>query len=156
MLLVARGDALIGAYFEGHTYPPAADSIGEPTFEDSDPLLAQAAAELREYLSGQREAFTVALRTSGDEFSERVWQLLRELPFGVTTTYGALAKQLGNTALAQRVGQAVGHNPIMIFIPCHRVLGADGSLTGYAGGLERKRTLLALEEPAAAEAGRLF
>ena len=87
--------------------------------------------------------------------SERVWTRLCEIPYGQTTTYGAIATELGNRNLAQRVGQAVGHNPISIVIPCHRVVGADGGLTGYAGGLDRKRRL-DLESPAPDEAGRLF
>lgn len=95
-------------------------------------------------------------RTGGDEFFEQVWALLCEIPYGQTTTYGALAERLGDRRLAQRVGQAVGRNPISILIPCHRVLGADGSLTGYAGGLDRKRFLLELEEPVEASASRLF
>lgn len=81
---------------------------------------------------------------------------LREIPYGTTTTYGTIAVQLGNRALAQRVGRAVGHNPLSIVVPCHRVVGADGSLTGFAGGLDRKRALLALEEPAEVRAARLF
>lgn len=168
MLLVAEGDALAGAYFDGHTYPPQADAIGElieladsgqdgaPEGHNEDRLLTQAARELREYLAGERQEFDVPLVTHGDEFSERVWRILLDLPYGGTTTYGAIAREMGNLSLAQRVGQAVGHNPISIIVPCHRVLGADGSLTGYAGGLERKRALLALEEPSADEAGRLF
>lgn len=157
MLLVAHDEALVGAYFEGHTYPPAADAIGAVVEAESDhALLAQAATELRQYLAGERHDFTVPIHTSGDTFSEKVWQTLLQIPYGKTTTYGAIAAEFGSTGLAQRVGQAVGHNPICIIIPCHRVLGADGSLTGYAGGLERKRTLLSVEEPAAAEVGRLF
>ena len=93
------------------------------------------------------------LVTRGDDFSERVWKLLREIPYGQTTTYGALAERLGDKSLAQRVGDAVGHNPLCVFIPCHRVVGANGALTGYAGGLKRKQFLLELEEPVGA---RLF
>lgn len=180
LLLVADGDALIGVYFPGHTYPPAPDKIGERVeieaegrngatnhaavdeIEDPaphhprDPLLTQAARELREYLAGERQRFEVAIATFGDPTSELVWQHLLEIPYGETTTYGAIATALGRPGLAQRVGQAVGHNPISIIIPCHRVLGADGSLTGYAGGLDRKRALLDLEEPEAAQLDRLF
>ncbi|NLA64619.1 MAG: methylated-DNA--[protein]-cysteine S-methyltransferase [Leucobacter sp.] len=156
MLLVAKGSRLSGAYFEGHVHPPQADLIGEPVAEHDDQVLVQAARELREYLVGERQQFDIAVHTAGDPFSEQVWSQLRRIPFGTTTTYGAIATGLGNPGLAQRVGQAVGRNPIMIVVPCHRVLGADGSLTGYAGGLERKRKLLALEEPPPAHAGRLF
>ena len=156
MLLVANGDALIGAYFENHAYPPKTDAIGARVVERNDSVLTQAHTELNEYLRSERRTFTVQTHTASDSFNQRVWSYLLELPYGSTTTYGAIAAHLGNTALAQRVGQAVGHNPIMIIVPCHRVLGSDGSLTGYAGGLDRKRRLLALEEPNAAEAGRLF
>jgi methylated-DNA-[protein]-cysteine S-methyltransferase len=92
----------------------------------------------------------------GDDFQQRVWAILREIPYGTTTTYGAIAGRLGDKALAQRVGQAVGRNPLSIVVPCHRVVGSNGWLTGYAGGLERKRRLLDLEQPMDARAGRLF
>lgn len=156
LLLVAEGEALVGVYFEAHAHPPDPERIGETVGERQDALLARAASELREYLSGERRVFEVPVAMRGDAFSERVWELLRAIPYGSTTSYGALARELGGPGLAQRVGQAVGHNPISIIVPCHRVLGADGSLTGYAGGLDRKRALLALEEPDAADAGRLF
>lgn len=161
LLLVAvddgMTDGLAGVYFPAHTYPPSPDEIGERVDEvSSDPVLGAASRQLREYLAGGRSAFEIPLAPRGDDFSQRVWEILREIPYGETTTYGRIAERLGNRALAQRVGQAVGHNPVSIVIPCHRVLGADGSLTGFAGGLERKRALLELEEPDAAEAGRLF
>ncbi|QHC67358.1 methylated-DNA--[protein]-cysteine S-methyltransferase [Rathayibacter oskolensis] len=154
LLLVADGDALAGLYFPGHRYPPAAGSIG-----DEDPAAAifgDVAHQLDEYFAGSRRAFDVPLALHGDDFSQSVWTTLRAIPFGETTTYGAIARALGNPHLAQRVGQAVGHNPISIIVPCHRVLGADGALTGFAGGLARKRHLLDLEEPDAVRATRLF
>ncbi len=156
LLLVAQDDGLSGLYFPQHRYPPRADGIGHRVEEGQDGVLDHAAAELRGYLAGSLRTFTVPVLTAGDAFSEQVWALLREIPYGATTNYGALAARLGNPHLAQRVGQAVGHNPVSIVIPCHRVVGADGSLTGYAGGLERKRLLLALEEPPDADADRLF
>lgn len=156
LLLVADGDALTGLYFEGHKYPPPADAIGEGVGEVADPVLRRAAIEIQEYLAGERHEFSVPLAPVGDTFSQQVWRILLQIPYGETTTYGAIAEQLGNRSLAQRVGQSVGHNPISIIVPCHRVLGADGSLTGFAGGLERKRALLELEEPPASETGRLF
>ena len=156
MLLVAHGDALSGAYFEGQKYPPAADAIGDLVSLEEDPLLSQAASEMREYLAGERRSFEVSIAPQGDDFSQRVWQILLRIPYGETVSYGAIADELGSKGLSQRVGQSVGHNPLSVIMPCHRVLGADGSLTGYAGGLDRKRALLALEEPDAAEAGRLF
>lgn len=156
MLLVAHDDALTGAYFEGQKYPPAADAIGDVVSIEEDRLLAQAATEMRDYLAGERDSFDVPIAPQGDEFSQRVWQILLRIPYGETVTYGAIADELGSKGLSQRVGQSVGHNPLSVIVPCHRVLGADGSLTGYAGGLDRKRALLALEEPDASEAGRLF
>ena len=156
MLLVAHDDALTGAYFEGQKYPPAADAIGDVVSFEEDRLLAQAATEMRDYLAGERDSFDVPIAPQGDEFSQRVWQILLRIPYGETVTYGAIADELGSKGLSQRVGQSVGHNPLSVIVPCHRVLGADGSLTGYAGGLDRKRALLALEEPDASEAGRLF
>jgi methylated-DNA-[protein]-cysteine S-methyltransferase len=145
--LVAHGDALAGVYFPGHWYPPTADFCGTAVVDGSDdPVLDSAADQLREYLAGDRRYFDLPLTTAGDEFSERVWARLWRIPYGRTTTYGAIATELGNPALAQRVGQAVGHNPISIVIPCHRVVGVDGGLTGYAGGVARKRFLLDLEQ----------
>ena len=119
-------------------------------------MLGPVASQLSEYFAGERRTFDVPVVTHGDEFSRAVWALLDEVTYGTTTTYGALADRLGDRLLAQRVGQALGRNPVGIVIPCHRVVGADGSLTGYAGGLERKRALLELEEPEHVRASRLF
>ncbi|WP_066951423.1 methylated-DNA--[protein]-cysteine S-methyltransferase [Microtetraspora fusca] len=154
--LVADGGGLVGLYFPHHWHRPDASTFGEQVDASSDPLLAQAAHELDEYLAGRRREFAVQLAARGDEFQVRVWALLRQIPYGRTTTYGALAEQLGDRRLAQKVGQAVGRNPLCVFVACHRVIGANGALTGYAGGLERKRRLLELEEPEEARAGRLF
>lgn len=157
LLFVAEASALVGVYFPDHRYPPDPEDIGDDLGQEPrDVTLSAAAEQLTEYLAGDRTQFDLELAPRGDEFSQRVWDVLRAIPFGATTTYGALAVDLGNRALAQRVGQAVGHNPISVFIPCHRVVGADGSLTGYAGGLDRKRQLLRLEEPDPSAAGRLF
>ena len=152
----ADGEALTGLYFPGHWHPPSAERLGAAIEADADPLLVRAREQLEEDLAGQRQEFDLPRRTGGDDFSERVWALLQEIPYGETTTYGALAEQLGTRGLAQRVGQCVGRNPLSIVVPCHRVVGADGSLTGYAGGLERKRALLELEEPDERSAERLF
>jgi len=156
LTLVADDDALVGAYFPHHWRWPKADVLGAAVDGANDPVLPAAAAQIEEYLAGDRTEFELRTATSGDPFAERVWQLLRTIPYGVTTTYGALAGQLGDRALAQAVGRAVGDNPISMVVPCHRVVGSDGSLTGYAGGLDRKRFLLDLEEPAEVKAGRLF
>ena len=156
LLLVAANEALTGLYFPEHWYPPKESEIGGAVDADSDAVFDVAAKQLHDYLAGTRRSFELPIRTNGDDFAERVWALLREIPYGETTTYGTLAATLASKGLSQRVGQAVGHNPISIVIPCHRVVGADGSLTGFAGGLHRKRTLLDLEEPAETRADRLF
>ena len=156
LLAVAEGRALVGLYFPSHWHPPPDGTTGPEVTATGDPVFDATREQLAEYLRGERTAFTVPTATRGDAFSERVWALLVTIPYGTTTTYGAIARELGGPGLAQRVGQAVGRNPVSILIPCHRVVGADGSLTGYAGGLERKARLLALEEPAAAAASRLF
>ncbi|MEU3271443.1 methylated-DNA--[protein]-cysteine S-methyltransferase [Saccharomonospora sp. NPDC006951] len=156
LTLVADGDVLTGVYFERHWYPPAEDAIGPLVEAEADPLFTETATQLADYLAGERTEFTVPIATHGDAFQERVWSLLRDIPFGTTTTYGELAERLGGRSLAQLVGRAVGRNPLSIVIACHRVVGKDGGLTGYAGGLDRKRKLLDLEQPGPAEAGRLF
>ena len=149
-------DALIGLYFPAHWHPPADGTIGHHVPPTGDRLFTTLAGELAAYLSGSLTTFTTPVRTHGDTFSEQVWDRLTRIPYGATTTYGVIAAEFGNRNLAQRVGQSVGHNPVSILVPCHRVVGSDGSLTGYAGGLDRKRTLLALESPPADDAGRLF
>ena len=136
--------------------PPADGTIGHHVPPTGDRLFTTLAGELAAYLSGSLTTFTTPVRTHGDTFSEQVWDRLTRIPYGATTTYGVIAAEFGNRNLAQRVGQSVGHNPVSILVPCHRVVGSDGSLTGYAGGLDRKRTLLALESPPADDAGRLF
>lgn len=99
-------------------------------------------AELGQYFGGQRTTFSVPLDTSGTKFQLAVWHALREIPFGQTVSYGSIARGIGRPRAAHAVGGAVGRNPVAIIVPCHRVLGADGALTGYAGGLERKKWLL--------------
>lgn len=148
LLVVGDDDGLVGVYFPGHWHPPAPESLGaalDATAAAADPLFARLAAELDEYLAGRRIRFDLPLAPTGDDFQHAVWRMLREIPYGETVTYGELALRLGDRNLARRVGGAVGRNPISILVPCHRVVGADGSLTGYAGGLDRKRRLLELE-----------
>jgi methylated-DNA-[protein]-cysteine S-methyltransferase len=154
--LVASGGSVVGLYFPHHWYLPARDTLGAEVPVADDALLSLAAVQLHEYLAGERTSFDLPTATSGDPFQERVWRLLRDIPRGEPVTYGELAVQLGDKALAQSVGQAVGRNPLSVIVPCHRVVGADGRLTGYAGGLKRKQFLLDLEEPVLAKAGRLF
>lgn len=108
-------------------------------------LSRRAARELAEYFAGRRRAFDLPLRPAGTEFQRAVWAALQEVPFGEKTSYGELAEKLGRPAAARAVGGAVGKNPLLVLIPCHRVLGKDGSLTGFSAGLDLKKALLALE-----------
>lgn len=156
LTLVASDGAIVGVYFPHHWYPPSKDSIGPRVTARDDALLREAHAQLVDYLVGERTSFDLPTRTNGDEFQESVWAMLREVPFGTTTTYGDLAAELGDLTLARAVGQAVGRNPLSIIIPCHRVVGKDGRLTGYAGGLTRKQRLLELEGAALVTIGTLF
>lgn len=113
--------------------------------QDASPLLDAAEAQLREYFAGARRTFDLPLAPHGTAFQQRVWAALRAIPYGETRTYGELAAAIGNPSASRAVGMANHRNPIPIIIPCHRVIGANGTLTGYAGGLEIKRRLLALE-----------
>jgi methylated-DNA-[protein]-cysteine S-methyltransferase len=153
LTLIAENGALIGIYFPRHRCGRG-ESDGEAV-GDAD-VFAPTRCQLAEYFAGSRTEFDLPTLTHGDPFSEEVWAALREIPYGTTSTYGQLAARLGDQKLAQAVGQAVGHNPLSIVVPCHRVVGWDGRLTGYAGGLERKRYLLELEEPSERKAARLF
>ncbi|MEU9337233.1 methylated-DNA--[protein]-cysteine S-methyltransferase [Streptomyces sp. NPDC048290] len=155
--VVASGDAITGLYFAHHIRRPAQETFGvEVPPDETDGPLAEAVAQLTDYLAGRRRGFDLPLDAAGNAFQHRVWAKVAAIPFGETTTYGTLAERLGDRSLAYQVGQAVGANPLCVFVPCHRVVGANGSLTGYAGGLRRKRALLELEEPVQAAAGRLF
>lgn len=149
ILLAADEVGLIGLWFEGQKYfastLPAAHTVQET------PPLTQARRWLDVYFSGQQPDFTPPLHLVGSPFRQAVWTLLLQIPYGQTTTYGALARQLAAQTgaarvSAQAVGGAVGHNAVSLIIPCHRVVGTNGSLTGYAGGLDRKIKLLELEK----------
>ena len=144
ILLSSDGDRLTGLWLEGQKYYPAAQAQSGQ-FQNDLPIFRQAADWLTAYFAGERPPMdAVPLAPQGTEFQKLVWAKLREIPYGETTTYGQLARELGCMS-PQAVGGAVGRNPITILIPCHRVVGADGSLTGYAGGLEKKRWLLSHE-----------
>lgn len=148
------GARVIGLYFPGHwTLPDDADH-GSRVEVDDEPVLVALRQQLEEYLAGRRRDFDVEYELRGTEHHRRIWGLLERIPYGQTVTYGDLATATGGAA--QAVGRAVGANPVSIVVPCHRVVGADGSITGYAGGLDRKRALLALEEPTAQERDALF
>ncbi|MGI8524551.1 MAG: methylated-DNA--[protein]-cysteine S-methyltransferase [Nocardioides sp.] len=144
--LVERGAAITAI-----EYPPYRDNDGRPRGErdDTAPVLVEAVAQLRAYFDRELKEFDLPLAPTGSEFQQSVWGRLLEIGYGETASYGEIARRLGKTNAASRaVGLANGSNPIPIVIPCHRVIGADGSLTGYAGGIERKQTLLELEQDA--------
>jgi methylated-DNA-[protein]-cysteine S-methyltransferase len=148
MIALAEQDSLCSLSFIGQKYAP--QGWGEWLDAPGHSLFAALRGQLDAYFAGQLRVFDLPLAPRGTAFQMAVWTLLRSIPAGTTTTYGALARQVagqreGRIPSAQAVGGAVGHNPIAIIIPCHRVVGADGSLTGYAGGLDRKAALLALE-----------
>ena len=156
MILASDGQALTGAWFTGQAHFPKQEDLGHRIEVSDCEVLTDAQAQLLEYFAGKRTTFELPLAPDGTDFQLAVWAALREIPYGYTTTYGAISKIVGPGAPAQAVGQAVGRNKVSIFIPCHRVVASDGKLTGYAGGLERKEFLLALEEPSAEVEGRLF
>ena len=156
LTLVADGDALIGLYFHHHWYRPSIDTFGPRIDAMDDALLHATATQVDQFLAGHRSHFELPTRLRGDHRRRRIWDRLTAIPYGGTVTYGQLADELADGTTAQEVGAAVGRNPISIIVPCHRVLGKNGRLTGYAGGLERKQFLLDLEEPADVRAARLF
>lgn len=143
MLLAATDRGLAGVWFEGQRHGP--DTTGWPQ-DARHPVLVEAVAQLRAYFAGERNAFDLALDLqAGTPFQQSVWNALRSIPSGGTTSYAELARGLGRDKAARAIGAAVGRNPLSVVVPCHRVLGTGGGLTGYAGGLERKTALLRLE-----------
>jgi methylated-DNA-[protein]-cysteine S-methyltransferase len=146
MLLARTGKGLAGAWFVGQKdYPARVDAPVAP----NDPLLRKTAAELGEYFAGRRKTFDIALDLYGTPFQRSVWQALLAIACGQTSSYGAVARTIGKPSAVRAVGAAVGSNPVAVIVPCHRVMGSDGSLTGYAGGLPRKIALLEIEGIAA-------
>jgi methylated-DNA-[protein]-cysteine S-methyltransferase len=143
LILVAEDETLSGVYYPGHWTRPDPATFGQR----SDRRLEQVEEQLTEYFAGERTSFELPTSATGNAFQRQVWDLIERIPYGQTTTYGQLASELGNPTLARKVGNAVGHNPLSVIVPCHRVVGKDGTLTGYAGGLQRKRFLLDLEAP---------
>ena len=150
LTLVGSHGALAGVYFTGQRNRPRSERLGRRAPAE----FAAPVRQLGEYFAGQRTAFELDLDTHGDGFDRQVWALVAAIPYGQTRSYGQLARELGDPGLAQQVGVANARNRLCIVVPCHRVVGADGKLTGYAGGLARKRALLELEAPV--PAGRLF
>jgi methylated-DNA-[protein]-cysteine S-methyltransferase len=142
LLLTSDGTALTGLYMEPSRKAQSTDGWTEDV---TVAPLSAAVRQLTEYFDGTRREFDLPLRLLGTTFQTRVWRQLTEIPYGQTWSYGQLAKRIDNPTASRAVGLANGRNPISILVPCHRVIGADGSLTGYGGGLERKRWLLAHE-----------
>jgi methylated-DNA-[protein]-cysteine S-methyltransferase len=134
---VGKDGVLVGLWMG----PPDADDLG-PRDDDA---FTDVRAQLDEYFAGTRTSFDLEMRASGSPLQVAVWKLIAEIPYGVTRSYGDLARDLGDRTLAQAVGTACGRNPLPVVVPCHRVVGADGSLVGFGGGLDRKRFLLDLE-----------
>ena len=174
LTLLVDGGALAAVYMENHKRGPAPELLGPRVEVDDDDaavcgldddagaaaqeaaaareaadlvVLARTRHQLQEYFAGDRREFDLPLAPAGNPFRQQVWALLQEIPYGETRSYGDLARQLGDRNLAQAVGSANARNPVSIIIPCHRVVGAAGALTGYAGGLDRKHFLLGLEDP---------
>ncbi|KUN89686.1 cysteine methyltransferase [Streptomyces bungoensis] len=144
LTLVADEDgALCGLYMAAQRHRPAEETFGPR--DDTLPVFAEAAEQLSAYFTGESKEFTVRLALRGTPFQRRVWEQLTRIPYGETRTYGRLAEALGSPGASRAVGLANGRNPIGIIVPCHRVIGSDGSLTGYGGGLDRKQRLLDFE-----------
>lgn len=142
--LSSDGTHLTGVWFETHRHGPG-DVGAEVDVADGPAVLAEAARQLAEYFDGERTDFDVPVAVAGTPFQERVWAALREIPYGRTWSYGELARAVGSPGAARAVGLANGRNPVSIVVPCHRVVGARGAITGYGGGVERKQVLLDLE-----------
>jgi methylated-DNA-[protein]-cysteine S-methyltransferase len=140
------GIAEIGGDSHGLAYIKILDAETELSEEIPENLIP-AAAQLQEYFEGNRKVFSLKLNLKGTDFQKRVWKKLLEIPYGTTTSYLQLSRELGDEKAIRAVASANGKNPLWIIIPCHRVIGSDGSLTGYAGGLHRKKWLLDLENP---------
>ena len=147
MIIAATDKGLAGLWFEGqrHLPPELAGPVQWPS-DPEHPVLQQVMTQLTEYFTGQRTQFDVPLDLAyGTAFQQSVWQALLKIPQGGTASYGEVSQRIGKPAAVRAVGAAVGRNPVSIIVPCHRVMGANGALTGYAGGLERKTALLKLE-----------
>jgi len=144
LTLVAEAGRLTGLYQDTQQHRPDEATFG-PAGDPAEAPFAAAAQQLAAYFTGELRQFDLPLAPSGTDFQRRVWTALLTIPYGQTRTYGQLAAQIGQPTAIRAVGLANGRNPISLVIPCHRVIGSDGSLTGYGGGIERKRTLLRLE-----------
>ena len=151
LLLARTARGLAGVWFEGQKHHPA--PLTAPHRPD-DELLRRAVDQLHAYFAGELDRFDLPLDLHGTTFQRAVWQALLAIPAGSTRSYGEIAKELGAASAVRAVGGAVGRNPVSVIVPCHRVVGTDGSLTGYAGGVDRKRALLAREHAIGAASTR--
>ena len=142
LTLSAVGGRLTGVLFEDNRYPPDREGWRR---DDADPALVETRRQLEEYFAGSRRDFELPMQSKGTEFQQKVWSALLEIPFGETRSYGEQARLIGDYKAVRAVGLANGKNPIPVIVPCHRVIGADGSMTGFGGGIERKKWLLAHE-----------
>ncbi|MFC4033725.1 methylated-DNA--[protein]-cysteine S-methyltransferase [Streptomyces polygonati] len=145
LTLVARDGALAGLYMTDHRHRPDLETFGPYVAPGELPLFADVSEQLAAYFAGDRTTFDLRLTFAGTPFQQRVWSALSDIPYGETVSYGELAQILGQPGASRAVGLANGKNPISIIVPCHRVIGANGSLTGYGGGLHRKEWLLGFE-----------
>lgn len=144
LTLLGEDGVLCGLYMQTHSHPPSPDALGERAHTGfSEPI-----RQLEQYFVGRRREFTLPLRPHGTDFQLAVWELLRTIPYGSTCSYAELAARLGRPTAVRAVAAANGRNPLSIVVPCHRVIGSDGRLVGYGGGLERKQFLLRLESGA--------
>jgi methylated-DNA-[protein]-cysteine S-methyltransferase len=145
LTLVATDGVLAGLYMDEQRHRPAEETFGARVAVDEEPFDV-VRAQLREYFAGERTEFDLPLTMAGTDFQRTVWAALRRIPYGETISYGRLADLIGKPGASRAVGLANGRNPIGIIVPCHRVVGSTGDLTGYGGGIERKRSLLAFEQ----------
>ncbi len=143
VLATANERGINGIYFVGQRYEIIIESDWRE--DGDDPVLTECARQLGEYFEGTRRDFDLPLAAAGSDFQQRVWREIARIPFGETISYAELARRAGAAGSARAAGAATGHNPLSVVVPCHRVVGSDGSLTGYAGGLERKTRLLEIE-----------
>jgi methylated-DNA-[protein]-cysteine S-methyltransferase len=150
LTLVREGGRLVGLYFEHHWYRPAESTFGERTDEGFGLVVAQ----LTEYFAGSRRIFDIPTLLVGSPMQAAVWRFVQDIPYGHTTTYGAVAREMGLSLSAQQIGKIIGQNPLCIVVPCHRIIAANGDLLGYAGGPRRKRALLDLERSVAGDDGQ--
>jgi methylated-DNA-[protein]-cysteine S-methyltransferase len=146
LTLAADDGKLSGLYMEVHSHAPEDATLGPRGTIDDDAVLAKAASQLQAYFAGELTEFDLPLNMTGTGFQRTVWAALCDIPYGETISYGELARRIGQPSASRAVGLANGRNPVSIVVPCHRVIGANGSMTGYGGGLDRKRYLLGLEQ----------